>query len=592
MTAKGDINEWFDLDELEREVRIFVLDNAVKYDGKPAVKSVMGAIMGSRAELRSRAGEVKGIVQALVAEIEMMTLEAQREELKQLAPHLLEEAPEVIEEDKELPELPNADKWDKIVMRLAPFPSGPLHVGNARMVVLNDYYVKRYKGELILVFDDTIGSAEKVVEPDAFDLIPEGLEYLGVKWHKEVYKSDRLQLFYDYAIDLLKRNEAYVCDCDANVWRTEHKVKSIPCACSHLDVEENLARWEKMLDGTYDERAAAVRIRTGMDDPDPAMRDHVILRISESEHPRVGSKYRVWPLLEYSWGIDDHELGISHIIRGKDLVKEGKIEQHIWNIYNWPHPELIYYGRLKFQDATLSKSKSRKEVQSGIYTGWDDPRTWSLQSLEKRGIHPDAIQKAMLDLGLSIVDISISMKSVYSENRKLRDADAPRLFFVDSPVWLELQELPDDIQEATAPVHPDFPDRGTRTIPLGRPPESGSVVHIGIAEKDYNRIDDGAVLRLKDLVNLTLVKGKAPGGRFHSFSVDEVRKIDGPIIHWIPKKKSVQVEITMIDGEIISGLAEPSIRDIVNGTFLQFERVGFARVYESGDVVKAAFSHK
>ncbi|MFW9799412.1 MAG: glutamate--tRNA ligase, partial [Candidatus Thorarchaeota archaeon] len=515
--------------EFELEIRKHVLDNAVKYGGKATVKSVMSAVMGTHPDLRSRAQEVKEIVERLVVEIGKMTLYDQGDELMQLAPEMLQTVPEDLEEGKKLPALTNVDKWPKVVMRLAPFPSGPLHIGNARMVVLNDYYVKRYKGELILVFDDTIGSAEKVVEPDAFDLIPKDLEYLEVEWHKTVYKSDRLELFYKYAVDLIKKNDAYVCDCDADVWRTEHKAKGKACHCSILTTDENLARWEKMLDGTYPERGAAVRLRTGMTDPDPAMRDHVILRISEAEHPRVGTKYRVWPLLEYSWGIDDHELGVTHIIRGKDLVKEGKIEQHIWNIYGWQHPELIYYGRLKFEDAKLSKSKSRKEVLDGVYTGWDDPRTWSMQSLAKRGIHPDAVRKAMLDLGLSIVDISISMKSVYSENRKLRDAEAPRLFFVRSPIWVALTELPPKIVEAEAPVHPDFPDRGVRHINLGRPTDIEAPVLVGIAKKDLERLSDGDLFRLKDLANFKLKKEKKPSATFHSLKVDSVREAGGSI---------------------------------------------------------------
>jgi glutamyl-tRNA synthetase len=272
-------------------------------------------------------------------------------------------------------------------------------------------------------------------------------------------------------------------------------------------------------------------------------------------------------------------------------VKEGKIEQHIWNIYGWQHPELIYFGRLKFQDAKLSKSKSRKEVLDGVYTGWDDPRTWSLQSLQKRGIHPDAIRKALLDLGLSITDISMSMKAVYAENRKLRDADAPRAFFVQSPVWLDLNQVPKDIQNAEAPVHPDFPKRGTRIIPLSR--EKGDApVRVGISDRDYAKMSEGDLFRLKDLANFTLKKGKKPQGAFHSLDVDEVRQVGGPIIHWIPKHGSVSVELTMIDGELVTGLGEPGMRTIEEGTFLQFERVGFARVFESGDDVKAAFSHK
>ncbi|MFW9962216.1 MAG: glutamate--tRNA ligase [Candidatus Sifarchaeia archaeon] len=578
------------MDDLEYEVRKSVLDNAVKYEGKPSVNSVMSSLLGSRADLRSRAGEVKVIVQKYVDEVSQMSFEDQVRELKQLAPELLELTDEIkLDEEKKPPELPNIDHWSKIVMRLAPFPSGPLHVGNSRMVILNDYYVKRYNGELILVFDDTIGSTEKVVEPQAFDLIPEGLEYLGVKWNKTVYKSDRLDLFYKYAVDLMKRNEAYVCDCDANVWRTEHKVKGIPCFCQSLSVDDNLARWEKMLDGTYPERAAAVRLKTGMKDPDPAMRDHVILRISETEHPRVGTKYRVWPLLEYSWGIDDHELGISHIIRGKDLVKEGKIEQHIWDIYGWQHPELIYYGRLKFEDATLSKSKSRREVRDGTYTGWDDPRTWSLQSLAKRGIDQRALRKVMLDLGLSIVDISISMKSVYSENRKLRDAETPRVFFVRSPMWVEATGIDQDLSVAKVPVHPDFPDQGFREIPIGAVDGKAT---FGIAEYDLKRMKRGSIFRFKDLANFVIEEVEPVSVKLHSIDVDEVRKINGPIIHWVPKLNSVPVELTLIDGSVASGLGEPDIKELAEGTFVQFERVGFARLYEIGAIIKASFAHK
>ena len=578
------------MDNLELEVRKAVLDNAVKYEGKPSAKSVMSALLGSRADLRPKAGDVKKLVEQIVKEVSKMSHDDQVTELKQIAPELLE-TPEVIEptEEKGPPELPNVDKWKKIVMRLAPFPSGPLHVGNSRMVLLNDYYVKRYDGELILVFDDTIGSAEKVVEPDAFDLIPESLDYLDVKVHKTVYKSDRLQLFYDYAVDLIKKKEAYVCDCDANVWRTEHKVKGIPCPCQSLSVEDNLARWEMMLDGTYPERAAAVRIKTGMTDPDPAMRDHVILRISESEHPRVGSKYRVWPLLEYSWGIDDHELGISHIVRGKDLVKEGKIEQHIWRIYGWQEPELLYYGRLKFEDAKLSKSKSRAEVVSGVYTGWDDPRTWSMQSLEKRGIDQRALRKVMLDLGLSIVDISISMKSVYSENRKLRDAETPRAFFVRDPIWAATSDVPSGLTTAEVPVHPDFPEQGVRKIPLSLSDGSGEV---GVAQRDFKRMKKGTLIRLKDYANFTIEGLKPLKLKHHSVDVDEVRQVGGPILHWVPKEKSIPVELTMADGSIETGFGEPGLSKMKAGTFLQFERVGFARIYDLGEPLRVSFAHK
>ncbi|TFG11179.1 hypothetical protein EU537_13060, partial [Candidatus Thorarchaeota archaeon] len=311
--------------------------------------------------------------------------------------------------------------------------------------------------------------------------------------------------------------------------------------------------------------------------------------ISETEHPRVGTKYRVWPLLEYSWGIDDHELGITHIIRGKDLVKEGKIEQHIWNIYKWKHPELIYYGRLRFQDATLSKSKSRQEVIDGAYSGWDDPRTWSLQSLEKRGIDPRALRKAMLDLGLSVVDISISMKPVYAENRSLKDAEAPRVFFVENPVWLTPVGIPEDVEYAEAPVHPDFPDRGFRKIPIRT---EGVDERLGIPQKDFERLDEGTLFRMKDLANFIMKKSEDLEMHFNDLDVRTILDANAPIVHWIPEIGNVNVQLTLIDGSIVMGQAEPSIQNLPVGTFLQFERVGFAKIFEKDGLIKAAFSHK
>jgi len=577
------------LSDLNLEIRKFVLENAIRYSGTPDAKSVMSALLGARADLRSRASEVKAIVERTVTEVGKLSLEQQQSLLAEIAPEMLGQEAESKIGPKGLPDLPNLSSWPKVVMRMAPFPSGPLHIGNSRMVILNDYYVQRYNGKLILVYDDTIGSEEKVLEPDAYDLIREGLEYLGVKYHQTIYKSDRLDVFYRYAVDLISNSQAYVCTCDAEVWRKQNKVKGKPCACRDLSPEENLARWEKMVDGSYTVKAAAVRLKTGMDLPDPALRDHVILRISEAPHPRVGTKYRVWPLLEFSWGIDDHELGISHIIRGKDLVKEGKIEEFVWNIYGWPHPELLYYGKLRFEDATLSKSKSRKEVKSGAYSGWDDPRTWSMQSLAKRGIEAQALRKVMLDLGLSMVDISISMKAVYSENRKLKDAEAPRLFYVDDPVWLGLTRVPAEIREADAPIHPDFPERGNRHIPLVR---KGTKLAVGISDLDYQRFEDGQIFRLKDFANFTLKKGPTPSAGFHSREVERAREANASIIHWVPKEGRVGVEMTWADGNRTAGFAEPSVSGVAAGTLVQFERVGFARIYEISPSIRAAFAHK
>ena len=181
------------------------------------------------------------------------------------------------------------------------------------------------------------------------------------------------------------------------------------------------------------------------------------------------------------------------------------------------------------------------------------------------------------------------MKSVYSENRKLRDSDTLRVFFVRDPVWMSAEAIDPDIKIATVPVHPDFPDHGVRKIPLG---VSDGKATIGIAQHDFKRMKIGSLFRLKDLANFTLETKKPVSAKMQSVDVDEVRKVNGPIIHWIPKQDSVPVELTLIDGSVASGFGEPGIRNLSSGTFVQFERVGFAMLNEVGPTIKAAFAHK
>lgn len=566
----------------------FALANAIKHNGKADEKAVMNKIMGECPELRSKAREIIKIVKNVVKKINSLTLEEQLNKLREIAPELLEEKKR--EEIKELPPLPNVEKWGRVVMRMAPFPSGPLHIGNARMAILNDEYVKRYSGTLLLVYDDTIGAEEHRIIPEAYDLIKEGLEWLGVKWHKTIYKSDRLEIFYKYCKQLLERGHAYVCLCKADDWRTKYKIPGKPCPHRCQAIEENLEHWEKMLNGEYSQGEAVVRLKTRMNHPDPAMRDHVIMRISEKEHPRVGTKYRVWPLLEFSWGIDDHLLNVTHILRGKDLIKEDMMEEFIWRLFNWPKREFIHYGKILFKGITLSKRKARKFIEDGFYRGWDDPRTWSLQSLAKRGIRPEALRKAILDLGLSIVDIEYSPSNLYAYNRRLIDPIALRYFFVDSPIKLKIKNIPRKKIVARPPFHPEKPELGFRSIPLTI--EDG-VAELLVSRRDSNILREGKVVRLKDLFNFKVIStGKTVvKGEFHSWSVEEARAIKASIIHWVPAQDNVSIKIIMPDGNEINGVGEHNCKNLKADQVIQFERFGFVRVDSTNGKIICYYTH-
>jgi glutamyl-tRNA synthetase len=571
----------------------YTLLNAVKYKGKAELKSTLGAIIQlNPTEFKTRIPEIRSIIEKMIKIVNGMTIEEQRARLGEIDPTSLKEEPKQKKEIKI--DLPNLERFGKVVLRLAPYPSGPLHLGNSRMVVLNDYCAKKYKGELLLVFDDTIGSATKIIDPEAYDSIPEGLDFLGVKVHKTVYKSDRLNLFYKYAKDIILKKRAYICTCDGKTWRESYKVLKTNCPCRDLSIEDNIIKWEKMLDGTYPEQGAVVRLITSMEEPDPAIRDPVMLRIAEREHPRVGTKYRVWPLLEFSWGIDDHELGISHIIRGKDLRKEGILEQRIWEIYNWTEPSIILYGRMKLKGLKLSKSKSAQLIREKIYQDWTDPRTWSLQSLNRRGINSEAIRETLLAFGISPVDVTFSPEQIYSANRPIIDASANRFFMVVDPVNTIVKNVPDDIGVSYPLIHPEFPTRGTRKIKIDLKDDRTSLL---VPKEDIEEIGLNKVVRLKDLMNIVVKsydRGKYPAGiaMYHSKDVLEARKLQARMIQWTPQHSKIPIEILMPNGEIVEGVAEEGLRNAELGQIIQFERFAFCRVEEIGRTIKLIWVHK
>jgi len=547
--------------------RKFALQNAILHGGKADSDAVLRKVLAEDPALKSKVKEIASRIKMVVEDINKLSLEQQRNELETIAPELLEKSKET--KSHELPPLIKID--EKVVMRLAPYPSGPLHIGNARMVLLNDEYVKRHKGKLILMFDDTIGSGEKYILPESYNQIRDGLDWLGVEYHNVLYKSDRLPIFYEWAGKLIDGNHAYVCECSYTELRALREGRE---QCSHRlnSIEKNLEKWQVMLNGGYGEGEAVLRLKTRMDHPDPAFRDRVLFRISKREHPRVGKRYYVWPLLEFSWAVDDFLLGITHILRGKDLIIEDEMEIAIWDDLGIARrPKFIHYGMLFFKEFELSKSKYRKAIEEGKIEGIEDPRTWTLQSLKKRGIQPQALRRFILSFGLSLTDIEVPADNLYSENRRIIDSKSDRYFFVPSPVKIEIESMP-DVNEARVPVHPDFPEKGYRKLRV----ES----RLYISSEDLETLK-GKEVRLKDLFNIALDKRS-------KFLSIEVRDI--PKIQWLAN--GIQTSVMMPDGSFIEGLADVSLSDAKIGDIVQFERFGFVRIDKIKPEIKAYFAHR
>jgi len=406
-------------------INAYALKNALEHQGKAVQGAVIAGLFHEGLE-KNKVKEIISEVNKIIKVVNSMELETQKKEYeknKKLISH------RKIREG--LPKLNKAKKGN-VVLRFAPYPSGPLHIGNARVAVLNDEYARMYKGKFILIVDDTIGSETKPIIEEAYKLIPQGLDWLEIKYQKPViYKSDRLEIYYKYAEKLIKLNKAYVCTCKQKEFM-QLKIKQIECSCRQFDKDEQLKRWKAMFSKEIKSVDAVLRLKTSMQHPNPAFRDRVLFRISDRKHPRVGSKYRVWPLLDFSWAIDDKLLGITHIIIGKDLLIESDMEKYIWDIFGWKYPEIIHTGLLKINisdESKLSKSKSQKEVESGKFIGWDDPRTWSLQSLEKRGIKARALKEFLVSYGIKASETEADVEILYAKNRELVHKEAGKIEF-------------------------------------------------------------------------------------------------------------------------------------------------------------------
>ncbi len=556
------------MDIMEYLILKHTLANAIEHGGKANVQAVLGRVIAEDASLKEKIKEIIPEIKKTVEEINSLTVDEQKKKLTELGVSL--EKKEKIEGG--LPGLPNVVK-DKVVMRLAPFPSGPLHIGNARMVILNDEYVKKYNGKLLLVIDDTIGSKKKFILPEAYDLIFDGLKWLGVKYNKVLYKSDRLDLFYDFIKELIQKKFAYVCECDVNTLR---KNRAEGVACKHREQSEkcNLEKWNEMLKGKYKEEEAVVRLKTNIIHPNPAFRDRVLARIVNRKHPRVGKKYRVWPMLEASWAFDDYLLGVTHILRGKDLMIEDMMEEFIWNVMNWKKSTIAHYGMLNLEGVKLSKTEARIAIEKKKFIGWDDPRTWSLQSLRKRGIQPEAVRNFIVKMGLSLADVTVPTEILYAENRKMIDAAANRFFAVVNPMTISIKNSP-KIKNVRAKLHPDFPRRGKRKIPV-------NVKKIYIEKEDFEKFK-GKEVGLMDLFTVKLDK--------QSEFISKKVKYEIPKIHWV-SEPNVKIKIVMPDGSINKAVAETNMKKLKVDNIIQMPRIGFARV----DIIKREmllyFTHK
>ena len=545
------------MNDLEEIVYKHALLNAAKHKGSANPGAVMGSIMANEPELRSRAKEIGPLAGKIVAQVNNLSAEEQASEMEKY--HVEVQEKKQVKEVG-LQELPGTH--ENIVLRFAPNPSGPLHIGHSRAAVPNAEYVKRHDGKLILRIEDT---DPKRVYEDAYEMIPQDLKWLGINPDEIIYQSDRFEIYYDYARQLIEKGAAYMCTCDGATFK-ELKDNCKACPCRDNSVEENLELWDKF--DTMDAGDAVLRVKTDINHKNPAIRDWVAMRLVDETHPRLGNKYRIYPMMNFSVAVDDHLMGMTHVLRGKDHLANSEKQKYLYDHMGWDLPEFIHYGRLKMEDIALSTSKALEGIENGTYSGWDDPRLGTLRAVARRGIDPRTIYNLITEIGVKMADSAISWKKIYGLNRNLLEPIANRYFFVEDPQLIEVKDYADGEVVIERPLHADHLDRGNRLLPFD-----------GKAYLAKDDINDG-IFRLMDAVNVDI---SGDDVTYHSTSFEDARDLKARIIQWVPVKDNVKVTIVMDDASLKTGLGESALCDLKVGDIVQFERVGFARLDEIKD---------
>ncbi len=556
--------------------RKYALLNAFQHGGKAEARAVLAKVLGERPELRGRAREVLGVSEEEVGRVNEISLEAQRLELQAEWPELLQ-ARRVEEAPKVLPPLPNVDRYAGVVTRFSPNPDFCLHIGSVRAVILSHDYARIYKGRFFLRFDDTDPRLKKSAL-QFYGLIQQDLEWLRCKPDEVIYQSDRLEIYYDYARKLIELGGAYACECSRDAFKKLVETKQA-CPCRTLDSKTHLARWEKMLTGGYAEEGAVLRVKTDLEHPNPAVRDWPAFRVIDPNkypHPRVGSKHRVWPLYNWASGLDDHLLGITHVIRGKEHLTNAVRQEFVYRYFGWKYPEAIHYGRLKVEGVELSKSRMMKAVEEGLYTDFSDPRLGTLAALRRRGIQPEALRRIVLEIGPRPVDATISWDNIYSQNRKIIDPIAHRYFFLRSPVKVAVADVR-GARQARLSMHPDHPEMGERQLKVE---PAGDAVEVLLERPDLTTTKSGSVLRLMELFNIQIVGpvGDHYSARYHSDTHEEAQLHAAPVVQWLPSAGNLHTTLVMPDADAVSGMGEPDLGKEPEDSMVQLIRFGFARV--------------
>jgi glutaminyl-tRNA synthetase len=510
--------------------------------------------------------------------------------------------------------------------RFPPEPNGFLHIGHAKSVVLNFGLAGRYGGLCNLRFDDTNPIKEEVKYVES---IMEDLRWLGYDWGERLfYASDYFGKLCEYAVELIRAGRAYVDDLSAEEIREHRGTLTEPGRESpHRDrpVEENLALFERMREGEFEDGSRTLRAKIDMASGNLNMRDPVMYRILKAPHHRTGEAWCIYPMYDWAHGQCDSIEGITHSVCTLEFEDHRPLYDWFLDALGVHHPQQIEFARLNLSYTVLSKRKLIRLVEEGHVSGWDDPRMPTLSGLRRRGYTPGAVRAFCERIGVaksaSVVDMAL-LEHCLREDLNRR---APRVMAVLRPLKVVITNYPEDrVEELPAENNPEDPAMGSRSLPFSR------VLYIEQDDfreeppKKFHRLAPGREVRLKHAYIITcerVVKDEETGEitEIHC-TYDPDTKSGGPqagrkvkgTLHWVSAPHALEAEVRLYDHlftkadpdeeketdftehlnprslEVLSPCyAEPSLGGTTPGSMYQFLRLGYFCV-DSGDSGKDA----
>ncbi len=427
--------------DLEKLIYKYTIKNAYEHSGKASAKAVLGKIIA----ISKQKGKTV-LPQKTLPKIEKTVREVNRKSFLEIEKEFkkVEKLGFELRKRRKRKQLPSIRIKEKLITRFAPNPNAYMHLGHARQAIPNYEYVRKRRGKFILRFDDTDPKIKKTI-PNAKKIYLRDLKWLGIRVDRVFFASDRLERYYEVIEKLIKKGKAYVSTTPQQQFR-EKRRQGKETEDRKRSVAENIKLFRKMKKWELREGKAVVILKTDIKHKDPSLRDFAIARIVDKvEHPKKKlRKKHLWPLYALQSAVDDHDFGVNLIIRGKDLLTSNERQKYIYKYLGWKFPKTIHTGRMKLEGFVLSKSEIVRGIKEGKYSGFDDPAVATIASLRRRGFTAEALRKAILDLGLSMVDVVLAMKNLIAYNKKTIDRKSKHF-----PLILDPLEVKVDIRGKT-----------------------------------------------------------------------------------------------------------------------------------------------